>query len=70
MAGTYCVQLEIKQPGERDFAGRYDMRGDPAFYSFGPVVVERRLGELRSPESFVTSWQVQTFGKRVRSYSV
>lgn len=38
--------------------------------SFGPAVVEWRLCELRSPDSFVTSWQVPVFGKRVRSYSV
>ena len=67
MAATYCVQLGIKQPGERAFAGRYDMRGDPSFETGD---VERRLGELRSLDSFVTSWQVPVFGKRVRSYSV
>ncbi len=69
MAAAYYVQLGIK-PGERAFAGRYVMKGDPAFFSFGPGVVKRRLRELRSPESFVKSWQVPVFGKRLRSYSV
>lgn len=67
MATTYSVRLGIKDPGERGFAGGYGMTADP---SFGPAVVEWRLCELRSPESFVTSWQVPVFGKRVRSYSV
>lgn len=70
MADADNVQLGIKQPGERAFAGRYGMKGDPAFYSFGPGVDNRRLRELRSQESFVKSWQVPVVGKRLRSYSV
>lgn len=69
-AAAYYVQLGIKQPGGRAFAGCYDMMGDPAFYSFGPGIVDRRARELGSPGSFVRSWQVPAFGRRFRSGSV
>ena len=69
-AAAYYVELGIKQPGSRAFAGRYGMRGDPAFYSFGPGVVDRRARELRSPRSVVKFWQVPAFGRRFRSGSV
>lgn len=69
-AAAYYVKLGIKQPGSRAFSGRYDMKGDPAFYSFGPGVVDRREREPRIPGSFVKSWQVPAFGRRFRSGSV
>lgn len=69
-AAASYVELGIKQLGNWAFSGRYDPRGDPAFYSFGPSVVDRQARELRSPKSFVKSWQVPAFGRRFRSGSV
>lgn len=69
MAAAYLVEFGIKQPGERAFAGRYDMKGNPAFYSFGPVTAERRLRELRSPNSLLNlekSWYMENASEVIK----